>query len=118
MRLTSWFLTFLILFVAICFALHNGQDAAINLWPFGGETTLPLYGLALGTLFGGFFLGVTVSWLSHFPRWMETRKLRRDAAVLRQKLEEVRKIVPFMEKPARRAYMSWNRSKWRLGGKR
>jgi len=118
MRLLSWLLTLLLLVVAICFALHNDQDSSVNMWPFEATATLPLYILVLGTLFTGFFIGVSISWISHMPHWMETRRLRRETSTLKQKLEEARKTVPYVEKSPRHAYMSWSKSKWRLGGRR
>jgi len=118
MKLISWFLTLLVLFVALIFALHNGQKAAINLWPFDVEAEMPFYIFPLGMLFVGFLTGALVGWISHIPHRMEARRLRRDLAGAHKKLEEMRNNMPFTAKNKGRDYINWAKSRWRWRSKR
>jgi len=94
MRLISWLFTLFVLFIALCFAVNNRQSATISLWPFGIEVVAPLYLLSLGTLFLGLLMGVLIGWVSHLPHRIEARRLRRDIADMRDRIEDLRAAAP------------------------
>jgi uncharacterized integral membrane protein len=90
MKSISSLVTLLVIVIALCFALNNRQSATVSLWPFGIEMVAPLYLLSLGTLLVGILLGVTFGWALHVPHRAEARRLRRDIAGLRDKIEDMR----------------------------
>jgi uncharacterized integral membrane protein len=116
MKLVSWLLTLFILLVAICFALNNSQSITVSLWPFGIELVAPLYLLSLGTLFLGLLIGAVIGWITHLPHRLEARRLRRDIAGLREKIEDLRAAPP-LEKSDTQTLPSPS-LRWRVWGKR
>jgi uncharacterized integral membrane protein len=98
MKFFSSLLTLLLLVFALVFALNNRQNVTISLWPFGVEVVVPLYLLALGTLFLGLVVGGITGWVSHLPHRIEARRLRRDIAGLRDKIEDLHIATPPVER--------------------
>ena len=97
MKFVSWILTLLVLLLAVSFALKNQQNTTLNLWPADIVVEAPLYLVSLGTLFVGLLLGAMIVWISHLPRRLETRRLRRDIAKLREKIEDMNATLPHAE---------------------
>ncbi|MDP9126722.1 MAG: lipopolysaccharide assembly protein LapA domain-containing protein [Pseudomonadota bacterium] len=93
MKLFTGLIGFVILLLAISFALANRQPAVISLWPFGVEIEAPLYILTLGTLFFGLLLGAFVAWLNLLPHRFQARRLRKDLAKLQGKIEDLQQTV-------------------------
>jgi uncharacterized integral membrane protein len=87
MKLFSWLITAVLIFLALAFALANRQSAMVNLWPFGIAIQAPLFLLTLGTLFLGLLLGAVIGWVSNLPHRAQARRLRHDIAGLREKIE-------------------------------
>ena len=87
MKIVSWLITVILLLAALCFALNNRQSITVSLWPFGVEMVAPRYLLTLGTLFLGLLLGAVIGWISHLPHRMETMRMRRAIADLREKVD-------------------------------
>src|SRR6185312_10071242 len=111
MKFLSWILSLIVLALALCFALNNQQSVTVSLWPFGVEVVTPVYILSLGTLFLGFLLGAVTGWLTHLPHRIEARRLRRDIADLRDRVEE---LAPHTDE----AVMLPAKSKWRFWDKK
>jgi uncharacterized integral membrane protein len=111
MKFVSWLLTLSVLAVALCFAFNNRQSITVSLWPFGIEMVAPLYLLSLGTLFLGLLMGAVIGWISHLPHRIEARRLRRDIADLREKIDHFRSSVPLLESHGGAPLL---KSKWRF----
>ena len=61
---------FILLLLALAFAISNRQSATISLWPFDAQVEAPLYLLTLGLLLIGLLLGAGFAWLSMLPHWL------------------------------------------------
>ena len=85
---------FLLLVLAIVFALSNRQSATVGLWPLGAEVSAPLSLLTLGSLFSGLLLGAVVGWASMLPHRLEARRLRQEMESLHRKLDALRDLSP------------------------
>jgi uncharacterized integral membrane protein len=94
MKFVSGFLTLIVLLAALSFALHNSQSTTVSLWPLGIEILAPLYILTIGTLFIGLLLGAIFGWIIHLPHRLETRRLKRDIANLKEKMEDMHVSAP------------------------
>ncbi len=79
---------------AILFAISNGDDISVGLWPLEGRYALPVWIFGLGLLGCGFFLGALFVWLPaqkmRFRYWQESRKSSR----LEKELEAVYAKTP------------------------
>ncbi len=93
MKFISGLIGLIIMLLALCFALANRQSATISLWPFEVELQAPLYLLTLGTLFAGIVLGAVIAWFLALSHRLEARRLRKDIAVLNQKILDVQQSV-------------------------
>lgn len=66
---------------AVLFAISNGDDITLGLWPFDAKYTTPTYLFGLVMLGGGFFLGALFIWLlsqkTRLRLWQESRKTAR-----------------------------------------
>lgn len=89
MRLLSGFLGFLILLLAVVFALSNRQSATLVFWPFGFDLSAPLCLFLLAALLGGSLLGAGFAMCSMLPVYWESRHMRRELARQRQRIEEL-----------------------------
>ncbi len=89
MKAFSWLLTIILLLLALSFALANRQSATVSLWPFDIELMAPLYLISLGTLFTGLLIGAAFGWIGTLSHRFEARRLRKDIAGLRDKIEEL-----------------------------
>src|ERR1700733_4241560 len=93
MKLFSGLFGFILLLLALAFAISNRQAATISLWPFDAQVEAPLYLLTLGLLFIGLLLGAGFAWLSMMPHWLAARRLRGDITHLHDKLEELQQTI-------------------------
>ena len=93
MKIVSGSIGLVLIVLALCFALANRQAATISLWPFGVDLTAPLYLLSLGTLFLGLLAGALIAWLFMLPHRFTARRLRKDIALLRSKIEGLQQTV-------------------------
>src|SRR5690348_12665900 len=93
MKMISGFIGLLIVVIALCFALANRQSAIISLWPFGLTIQAPLCLLTLGTLFLGLIIGAILSWFLALSHRLEARRLRKDIALLNQKIIDLQQSV-------------------------
>jgi lipopolysaccharide assembly protein A len=118
MKLFSWLLTFVVLVLALSFALHNRANITVSLWPFGVEVVTSLYILSIGTLFLGFLLGAVFGWAIHVPHRMEARRLRRHVADLKEKIEDMRNNAGAQGQGISRTLMARLRGKRRFWERR
>jgi uncharacterized integral membrane protein len=93
MKFISGLLGFLVIFMALAFALSNRQDATISLWPLGVEIQAPLYLLTLGTFLFGILVGAVIAWFAMIPHRMKARQLRKDLAALQGKVVDLQQTV-------------------------
>src|ERR1700733_14973215 len=93
MKLFSGLFGFILLLLALAFAISNRQSATISLWPFDAQVEAPLYLLTLGLLLIGLLLGAGFAWLSMLPHWLAARRLRGDIGHLHDKLEELQQTM-------------------------
>jgi uncharacterized integral membrane protein len=99
MKILSGFLSTVILLIVLCFALVNRQSVSVSLWPVADVIQIPIYLLSVGTLLIGLFLGGLVIWFTMLGRHFEMRRLRKEVALLKEK------IIAFQQNviPPRRA---------------
>jgi uncharacterized integral membrane protein len=93
MKFLSGTLGFIVIFLALAFALANRQTATISLWPFGITIEAPLYLLTLGTLLLGVVIGAFIAWFGMFPHRLRARKAQKDLAVLQDKVADLQQAV-------------------------
>lgn len=81
--------------ISVLVVLANPESATVFLWPEDKvlQLTLPMWQLAVGLLFAGFFLGALFVWLhsqkTRFRYWAEARK----SARLEKELEELHRAA-------------------------
>lgn len=73
---------------AIVFSLQNRMQVDISFWPFDAKATLPLSVLSIGLLSFGFVSGALVAGLLNIGQYFELRRLRKETAALKGKLEK------------------------------
>lgn len=93
MKYLSGFLGFVILLLALVFALSNRQPATLAFWPFGYDLAAPLCFFLLAAFLGGSLLGAAFSFCAMLPVYWESRRLRRDMARQRQRVAELEEEV-------------------------
>ncbi len=62
-RLLSLLITLPVTLTVVVFAVANRHPVSVDFWPFALAVDVPLYGLALGTLALGCFLGALLTWV-------------------------------------------------------
>jgi hypothetical protein len=62
MRFLFWLVALPLLFIAAFFAISNREIVTVDLWPFAGTVSVPLYFALVGALFVGFGFGALVAW--------------------------------------------------------
>jgi uncharacterized integral membrane protein len=108
MRIFSWFVTFLILLLALGFTVKNQGSVTLSFWPFGAEISMPLALLSLGLLFLGFFFGSFMGWFGSLRYRFENKRLWKEVAALRDKrvvippARSVESVVPAPSLPKRK----------------
>ncbi len=87
MKLLFWIIALPLVLLAGLFAISNREPVAIELWPVGGEISMPLF-LALAlSLYVGFVLGIAVAWLSGSRTRRRARAAERRAGALARENE-------------------------------
>ena len=93
MKIFSGLLGFIVIAVALTFALANRQTAVVSLWPLGVEIQAPLYLLTLGTLLFGVLIGAAVAWFNLLPHRFKARRMRKDLVALQDKVASLQQTV-------------------------
>jgi uncharacterized integral membrane protein len=93
MKIISGFIGIIVLALALSFAIANRQPATLNIWPFDIALEAPLCVLSLGTLVFGVLIGALMAWLAMLPHRLRARRLGKDIALLREKLQELQQTV-------------------------
>lgn len=80
MAYLTWLITIPLTLFTVLFAVSNGDDITLALWPLDGKATMPVYAFGLAMLGGGFFLGALFVWiLSQRTRFLYWRTRRHNA---------------------------------------
>jgi uncharacterized integral membrane protein len=83
-------IAFLLLLFAVCFALANRQQVALDLWPFGVTLQAPLFLSSLGALAAGMLIGGLFVWCQGLPKRVALWRLQRAQAQLEGELRQAR----------------------------
>ncbi|MDD2325427.1 MAG: LapA family protein [Alphaproteobacteria bacterium] len=94
MRLFLWVLSLPVFGAVVVFVLQNRFQVPVSFWPFDVEVTLPVSILALGCLIIGFVAGALVTGLGQIKTQFEARRLRKDVAALKDKVEQAQSPLP------------------------
>lgn len=80
MAYLTWLITIPLTVFTVLFAVSNGGDITLALWPLDDKATMPVYAFGLAMLGGGFFLGALFVWiLSQRTRFLYWRTQRHNA---------------------------------------
>ncbi|MAQ71640.1 MAG: hypothetical protein CL565_05555 [Alphaproteobacteria bacterium] len=111
MVLLRWFITVVITIAVLGFTLSNLEQVDVQLTPFTGSYTLPLYFLILGSVALGFIWGGLLVWLNTYPQRRDGQKAKKRVDKLEKELDEERekkKNTPpaqILESPSRQDYL-------------
>ena len=86
MRFIYWSVTALIALLVIVFAVSNRAMVTLTLFPLPAALDAPLYLVVIAAIALGFLVGALVAWLG-------AGKHRRDARLLRQRIERLQRDV-------------------------
>ena len=86
MKFINSFVGALVALLVILFAVSNREAAAVALWPFPYQLSLPLYAVILLAVVVGFIAGAIAAWLVGGAKRRELRRLRRQTRDLEQSL--------------------------------
>lgn len=86
MKILSALLGFILIIVALIFALSNRQNVELSLWPFDVMIAAPLYIMTLGALGFGLLLGGGFVWLGTLQHKYKARHLAKDVVTLSDKI--------------------------------
>lgn len=86
MRFIYWSVTALVALLVIVFAVSNRAMVTLTLFPLPAALDAPLYLVVIAAVALGFLAGALVAWLS-------AGKHRRDARLLRQRIERLQRDV-------------------------
>ncbi len=117
MKFISGALGIVVLLLALSVAVANRQTVTLNLWPFDIVISSPLSVLTLGTLFFGVLAGALMAWIAALPHRLRERRLNKDLASMREKLQEMQQtILPpnqghFFGVPQRYKWDFWNKER-------
>lgn len=117
MKIFSGFIGIIVLALALSFAVANRQIVTLNLWPFGIVIEDPLCVFTLGTLFFGVLAGTLMAWIAMLPHRLRARRLSKDLATMRERLQELQQtILPpakghFFGPPSKYKWGFWNRER-------
>ena len=90
MVLLRWFITVVITLAVLGFTLSNLEQVDVQLTPFTGSYTLPLYFLILGSVALGFIWGGLLVWLNTYPQRREGQKAKKRVDKLEKELDDER----------------------------
>jgi uncharacterized integral membrane protein len=93
MKIISSSIGIIVLALALSFAVANRENVTLNLWPFGIVIEAPLAVVTLGTLFFGVLAGALMAWIATLPHRLRARRLGKDIAAMREKLQELQQTV-------------------------
>lgn len=118
MKIFSGSIGIIVLLLALSFAVANRQVVTLNLWPFGIMIVAPLCVFTLGTLFFGVLAGALMAWIAMLPHRLRARRLNKDIATMREKLQELQQtVLPPAAKghlfgpPAKYKWGFWNKER-------
>lgn len=101
MKHLYWLVAAPLMIVAVLFAISNMGPVTLELWPFSGRLTVPVYLVAFGVFAVGFFAGGFVAWIgagkSRGRARAAERKVRdeeREIADLKRRLEAAENHAP------------------------
>ena len=118
MKFFSGIFGFIVMLLAVAFALSNRHEATISLWPLGVEIQAPLYLLTLGTLLVGIVIGSAITWFGMVPHRLRARRLGKDIAALQTKVANLQQTVipPSSQESDNNALLAGPRPKRRFWG--
>ncbi len=93
MKFISGLFSFILIVIAVAFAISNRQSATISLWPLDVKIEAPLYLLTLGTLLFGVLAGAAIAWFSFLPHRLRAGQLRRALVELQDKVATIQPTV-------------------------
>lgn len=96
MKFIFWIVVFVIGVIVIAFSVANREVVTVDLWPSPYSIDLPVFGVALVTLFIGFIWGGIIAWIYGGKTRQRVRNLyrrtesdKREMAILRKKLAKL-----------------------------
>ncbi len=93
MKFLTGLFSFIVILLALAFALANRHPAVISLWPLGVEIEAPLFLLTLGTFLLGMLAGAAIIWFSMIPHRLRARQLCKELEILHNKVGELQQTV-------------------------
>lgn len=89
MKLLSWLITLPIIAVIASFVFSNRAEVTLTFWPFDYQFMLPVYAVALLSLFVGVIMGAVIAWIGTLRYRFEARRLRKELAARENVIQTV-----------------------------